>query len=63
MILKDKSAECVRKNYDRIMLNIKKGTKFSLQKEADKKSVSLSEYIREAIKNQYKSDTGTKINL
>ena len=54
------SAECVRKNYDRVMLNIRKGTKEELKKIAGN---NLTAYIKSAIEEKVLSDTGNKISL
>lgn len=56
-------AEYVRKNYDRIMLNVRKGKKVKLQKIAKAKSISLNKYIKQALARQYLADTSEEIDL
>lgn len=46
---KKTSAEYVRDNYDRIMLNLKKGSKDKLKELARKDGLSLTAYIRKII--------------
>ena len=54
------SAKSVRKNYDRVMLNIRKGTKDELKKIAGD---NLTAYIKSAIEEKVLSDTGTSLSL
>ncbi len=54
------SAKCVKKNYDRVMLNIKKGAKDELKKIAGD---NLTAYIKKAIEEKVLSDTGREISL
>ena len=54
------SAESVRKNYDRVMLNIRKGTKDELKKIAGD---NLTAYIKSAIEEKVLSDTGISLSL
>lgn len=63
MSAKSAPAEYVRNNYDRIMLNVKKGEKVNLQKIASKKGISLNEYIKKALARQYLADTNEEIDL
>lgn len=63
MSAKSTPAEYVRNNYDRIMLNVKKGEKINLQKIAGKKGISLNEYIKKALARQYLADTNEEIDL
>lgn len=46
------SAEYVRKNYDRVMLNLKKGEKEKLKELAKQEGLSLSAYLRKAIEER-----------
>ncbi|MCH5186881.1 MAG: hypothetical protein J1F63_00655 [Oscillospiraceae bacterium] len=57
------SADCVRRNYDWVMLNIKKGAKQELVNIANHKGLSLTAYIREAIESRYRADTEKIIDL
>ena len=51
------------KNYIEIEIRIEKGSKELIEEAAKGRGLSLSEYIKEAIKEQYKKDTGLNINL
>lgn len=51
------------KAYDRINLTVKKGAKSTLQKAATAKGESINGYIKNALRTQYKSDTGEEIEL
>lgn len=50
-------------NYERVSLSIKKGTKEQLQKVAEENATSLNGYIKEAVRIQYRKDTGEDIEL
>lgn len=49
--------------YDRVGLMIKKGSKTALQEVATVKGESINGYIKNALKMQYKADTGEDIEL
>ncbi len=49
--------------YDRVGLMLKKGSKEILQKAAEDCSESLNSYIKKAVREQYKKDTGNDIEL
>jgi len=49
--------------YDRVGLMLKKGSKELLNNLAAKNSESLNAYIKKAVCEQYKSDTGNDIEL
>lgn len=49
--------------YDRVGLMLKKGSKELLNKAASKNSESLNSYIKKAVREQYKKDTGNDIEL
>ena len=49
--------------YDRIGLMLKKGSKDLLNNIAASNSESLNAYIKKAIREQYKKDTGNDIEL
>lgn len=49
--------------YDRVGLMIKKGSKTALQEVATVKGESINGYIKNALKMQYKADTGKDIEL
>ena len=50
-------------NYDRINLTVKKGAKSTLQEAAAAKGESINGYIKNALRTQYRSDTGEEIEL
>lgn len=50
-------------NYDRIEITVKKGSKETLQDIALAVGESLNSYIKSAIKDRYKEDTGFDIDL
>lgn len=52
-----------KKAYDDVRLQVKKGTKQMLQRAAEEKGLKLQGYIKVALKEQYKSDTGEDIEL
>lgn len=52
-----------KKAYDDVRLQVKKGTKQMLQRAAEEKGLKLQGYIKAALKEQYKSDTGEDIEL
>lgn len=49
--------------YDRVGLMIKKGSKELLNNAAAKNFESLNAYIKKAVREQYKKDTGNDIEL
>ena len=51
------------KAYDRLQIIVKKGTKSELQAAAEKQGDSLNAYIKKAVREQYKKDTGNDIEL
>lgn len=51
------------KNYDRIALEVKKGSKEQIKAEAEKHNESLNSYIKKAIAERYKEDTGKDIDV
>ena len=51
------------KAYDRLQIIVKKGKKSELQAVADKNGDSLNAYIKKAVREQYKKDTGNDIEL
>ena len=52
-----------KKAYDDVRLQVKKGTKQILQRAAEAKGLKLQGYIKAALKEQYKADTGEDIEL
>lgn len=53
----------VKKAYDDVRLQVKKGSKQALQKAAEDKGIKLQGYIKAALREQYKADTGEDIEL
>lgn len=51
------------KNYDRIALEVKKGTKDTIKAHAEGQGESLNGYIKKAVSARYKEDTGNDIDL
>lgn len=51
------------KAYDRLQIIVKKGTKSELQAAAKSQGDSLNAYIKKAVREQYKKDTGNDIEL
>lgn len=51
------------KAYDRLQIIVKKGKKSELQAAAEKQGDSLNAYIKKAVREQYKKDTGNDIEL
>lgn len=49
--------------YDRVGLMLKKGSKQPIQDVAQTKGESINGYIKNAVKKQYKADTGNDIDL
>ncbi len=49
--------------YDRIGLMVKKGGKSTIQEDAQQHGESLNEYIKGAIREHYKNNTGKDIDL
>ena len=64
---KAKSTEYKRQfnaaNYDRIEITVKKGAKSTLQEAATAKGESINGYIKNALRTQYRSDTGKEIDI
>ncbi len=52
-----------KKAYDDVRLQVKKGTKQTLQRAAEGKGLKLQGYIKAALREQYKADTGEDIEL
>lgn len=52
-----------KKAYDDVRLQVKKGSKQALQKAAEDKGIKLQRYIKAALREQYKADTGEDIEL
>lgn len=52
-----------KKAYDDVRLQVKKGSKQALQKAAEDKGLKLQGYIKAALKEQYRTDTGEEIEL
>ena len=50
-------------NYERVALNIKKGTKSTLTSVAKEQGQSLNGFIKAAVKEKYEVLTGEKIEL
>lgn len=57
------TAKYMKNNYDEIKIRVYKGTKSELQAAAEKQGDSLNAYIKKAIREQYKKDTGNDIEL
>ena len=51
------------KAYDRLQIIVKKGKKSELQAAAESQGDSLNAYIKKAVREQYKRDTGSDIEL
>lgn len=51
------------KAYDRLQIIVKKGRKAEIQAAAEKQGDSLNAYIKKAVREQYKKDTGNDIEL
>lgn len=51
------------KAYDRLQIIVKKGKKTELQAAAERQGDSLNAYIKKAVREQYKKDTGNDIEL
>ncbi len=51
------------KAYDEIKVRVPKGKKEELQNVAENQGKSLNGYIKEAVANKYKADTGKNIEL
>lgn len=49
--------------YDRIGLMFKKGTKQVIQEIAKEQGESINSYIKKAVQERYKADTGKEIEL
>ena len=57
------TAKYMKNNYDEIKIRVFKGKKSELQAAADKNGDSLNAYIKKAVREQYKKDTGNDIEL
>ena len=57
------TAKYMKNNYDEIKIRIFKGRKADIQSVAEKHGDSLNAYIKKAIREQYKKDTGNDIEL
>ena len=57
------TAKYMKNNYDEIKIRIFKGRKADIQSVAEKQGDSLNAYIKKAIREQYKKDTGNDIEL
>lgn len=53
----------MKNNYDEIKIRVYKGKKSELQAIAEKQGDSLNAYIKKAVREQYKKDTGNDIEL
>ncbi|MDE6763969.1 MAG: antitoxin [Oscillospiraceae bacterium] len=53
----------MKNNYDEIKIRVYKGKKSELQAAAEKQGDSLNAYIKKAVREQYKKDTGNDIEL
>ena len=53
----------VKNNYDRINFTISKGKKEMLQEIAEAQGESVNSYIKQAVKQRIKADTGKDIDL
>lgn len=53
----------MKNNYDEIKIRVYKGKKSELQAIAEKQGGSLNAYIKKAVREQYKKDTGNDIEL
>ncbi len=51
------------KAYDRLQIIVKKGKKSELQAAAESQGDSLNAYIKKAVREQYKWETGNDIEL
>ncbi|SCG97229.1 Uncharacterised protein [uncultured Ruminococcus sp.] len=52
-----------KKIYDRVQLVFKKGTKDTIKAHAEEQGESLNGYIKKAVADRYKGDTGNDIEL
>lgn len=57
------TAKYMKKNYDEIKIRVPKDKKTELQSAAEKQNESLNAYIKKAVREQYKKDTGNDIEL
>lgn len=57
------TAKYMKNNYDEVKIRIFKGRKSDIQAIAEKQGDSLNAYIKKAICEQYKKDTGNDIEL
>lgn len=53
----------IKRKYDRITITVYKGKKSTLKIAAYKSGKSLAAYIKSALKEQYRADTGEEIKL
>ena len=57
------TAKYHKNNYDRIELKVKKGHKDKIENAANLKSETVSAYIKKAVSDRIKTETGTDIEL
>lgn len=57
------TAKYKAKAYDRLELIFKKGTKDTIKAHAEEQGESLNGYIKKAVADRYKGDTGNDIEL
>ncbi len=57
------TAKYIKNNYDEIKIRVYKDTKSEIQAVAEKQGDSLNAYIKKAVREQYKKDTGNDIEL
>ena len=57
------TAKYMKNNYDEVKIRVFKGKKSELQAAAEKQGDSLNAYIKKAVREQYKKDTGNDIEL
>lgn len=53
----------VKNNYDRINFTVQKGKKYVIQSVAEKQGESVNGYIKKAVSDRIKSDTGDDVEL
>ena len=53
----------VKNNYDRINFTVQKGKKDIIQNVAEKQGESVNGYIKKAVSDRIKSDTGDDVEL
>lgn len=57
------TAKYMKNNYDEIKIRVFKGKKVEIQNIAEQHGESLNAYIKKAVREQYKKDTGNDIEL